>query len=132
WAIGNEVDKGNADVWYHINEIAAFVHEHDPAHPTVAMLAGSHPARVETIRTRAPHIDIIGVNTYTHIGNVYSNVVHVGGWDGPYFIAEWGPDATYEVQTVNGIAPIEAPSDAKADQYYERYQKYIVAPDVQD
>jgi len=126
------VDKGNEDVWYHVNEIAAFIHEHDPAHPTVAVLAGSHPARVRAIRERAPHIDIIGVNTYSHIGNVYENVVLAGGWDGPYLVTEWGADATYEVGLANGVAPIEAPSEMKARQYYERYREHIASPKVAD
>jgi hypothetical protein len=125
WAIGNETDKGNADVWYHVNELGKFIHDNDPNHPTVAVLAGSSPAKVKNVKAIAPHIDILAVNTYTHIGNAYQNVVVEGGWNGPYMITEFGPDATYEVKNVNGLAPIELNSDQKAKLIYERYQNHI-------
>jgi hypothetical protein len=132
WAIGNEVDKGNPDVWYHINEIAKFIHDTDPHHPSMVVLAGAHPTRAELVRTRAPYVDILGINTYRHIGSVYDNVVRLGGWQGPYMITEWGPDAAYEVAVVNGVAPIEHSSNDKAMLYYQRYQDYIVHPSVSD
>jgi hypothetical protein len=132
WALGNEQDKGNADVWYHVNELAQFIHTVDPNHPTMAVLAGAHPSRVEYIRTRAPYIDIIGVNSYIHIADVYNNVVKLGGWQGPYMLTEWGPDAAYEVAKVNGVAPIEQASNDKALLYYQRYQNYIASAEVAD
>jgi hypothetical protein len=130
WAIGNEVDKGKSEVWYHINEIAKFIHENDPHHPSMVVLAGAHPARVALVRTRAPYVDILGINTYRHIGDVYNNVVNLGGWQGPYMITEWGPDAAFEVAVANGVAPIEHASNDKALLYYQRYQDYIVHPSV--
>lgn len=126
WALGNETDKGNMDVYYTINELAKFVHDHDPNHPTVSVLAGSSPTKVKGVKDNAPNIDILGINTYIHIDNVYENVVNQGGWTGPYLITEFGPDASYEVKKVNGIAPIELDSGPKSSLIYSRYMDYII------
>lgn len=127
WAIGNEADKGNGDIFYHINEAAKIAHELDPNHPTVNVLAGSSPSKIVNIRTKAPEIDIIGINSYRAVGNIYNNVTNpeLGGWTGPYMVTEYGPDQMMEVMKVNNIAPIEDPSDTIATLYKDRYMAEI-------
>ena len=47
WGIGNEMDLRytNFKVWQTIEEIAAFIHEVDPHHPTMTVIAGFDPAK---------------------------------------------------------------------------------------
>ncbi|MGZ5188720.1 MAG: glycoside hydrolase family 2 TIM barrel-domain containing protein, partial [Kaistella sp.] len=42
WGVGNEVDQfaKNYNVWNAVNDLAKFIHEADPNHPTTTMLAG--------------------------------------------------------------------------------------------
>lgn len=125
WAVGNEVDKGNAYCYYHINELAKYIHDTDPSHPTVAVLAGSSIDKITWVRTLAPEIDIIALNSYINIGNIRKNI-ETAGWTKPYIVSEWGNDASYEVPKVNTTVPVEADSDAKATIIRNRYEKYIL------
>ena len=127
WAVGNEVDKSTAvhlqEIYEHMNDVARYIHEHDPYHPTIAMLAGSSPLKIGSLRRYVPYIDIIGINTYRHIGNVQNNIV---GWAGPYLIGEYAMNQPMETQIRTDWGAIIEPDAAeKSDHFYNRYMTYI-------
>ncbi len=128
WGIGNEVDLfySNTKVWDAIQDIAAMIHEVDPHHPTTTVTAGLDSTEVQLIKSKAPDIDIYGINTYGDIAQVSQNLKRFG-WDGPYIISEWGPNGHWEVPKTPWGAPIEQTSTEKAASYGNRYTKYIAA-----
>jgi len=127
WGIGNETDLFYSDfkVWNAINDIAKMVHEEDPNHPTMTVTAGLDVAEVQLIKERAPHIDIYGVNTYGELIGI-DHAIRAYGWEGPYVIAEWGPDGHWEVPNTAWGIPIEQTSTEKAAKYKERYEEGIL------
>lgn len=127
WAVGNEVDISTSldmrAIYEAMNQIAKYIHQSDPYHPTMAVLAGSSPLKIGSVRRFAPHIDMIGINTYSAIGNVSNNIL---GWKGPYLITEYALNQPMETKLKTSWgAIIEPKSIDKANLYYERYQQYI-------
>ncbi|MEQ9461295.1 MAG: glycoside hydrolase family 2 TIM barrel-domain containing protein [Phycisphaeraceae bacterium] len=120
WGIGNEAEARGGQPYEAIQQIAEFVKEVDPYHPTATVLAGSHVDRITAVRTRAPSIDILGINTYSHYANVAENV-RKAGWTGPYIVTEIGNNGTWEGPRTTWDVPIEPPSGIKAQLYRERY-----------
>ncbi len=122
WAVGNEAEARGGQPYEAMNEIAKFIHKVDPNHPTMTVLAGSAVERITAVRTRAPEIDILGMNTYGSYKNVPLNVKKAG-WTGPYMITEIGINGTWETSyRTDWKVPIEPPSGIKADIYRERYE----------
>ena len=142
WGLGNENDLFYTDlkVWDALNDIAEMIHQEDPNHPVMHVTAGLDVAEVQLIMDRAPAIDVYGVNTYGELVGGTSELRQYGyegpsvgrqlrraGWDGPYVIAEWGPDGHWEVPTTAWGAPVEQTSHEKAQMYRVRYQRGIAA-----
>lgn len=128
WAVGNEVDISTSAnplaIYSAINDIAKYIHESDPYHPTMAVLAGSSTTKIANIMRYSPHIDIIGINTYKNINNVAANIT---SWKGPYSITEYALNQPSETTLKTSWGAIIEPSSKdKADQYYDRYQAYIL------
>jgi len=128
WGIGNEVDLfySNTRVWAAINDIAKFIHEVDPNHPTSTVTAGLDEKEVKLILRDAPEIDVYCVNTYGDIAGVRKNIRSFG-WQGPYMITEWGPNGHWEVAKTKWGAPVEQSSSEKAKSYRERLANEIQA-----
>lgn len=128
WGVGNEVDLNysNTKVWDAIQDIAKMIHELDPNHPTCTVTAGLDALEVQLIKSKAPDIDIYGINTYGDIGKVKQNLRNYG-WKGPYIISEWGPNGHWEVAKTQWGAAIEQSSHQKAQSYRQRYTDYIAA-----
>jgi hypothetical protein len=127
WGVGNEAEARGGQPWEAINELAAFIDEVDPYHPTVSILAGSHIDRIKAVKERAPRIDVLAINTYRHYANVAKNVTEAG-WEGPYLITEMGNDGTWEAGKTEWGAPLEPGSGEKARLYRERYQSLAADP----
>jgi len=127
WGIGNEVDQfaKNYNVWYAVNDLAKFVHEVDPHHPTTTMLAGVPKQHVREIVKRTPHLDILSINTFKWIEPVRRDITEAG-WTGPYLIGEWGATGYWESDTVPWGTFIEETSTQKAKVCAERYEIGIV------
>lgn len=128
WGIGNENDLEYTDfkVWDAINDIAKMIHEIDPNHPTLHVTAGIDVAEVQLIKERAPHIDILGINTYGGLIGI-DQQVRAYGWEGAYMISEWGSTGHWEVPKTEWGAPVEQTSSEKAVTYRTRYDKGIFA-----
>ena len=124
WGVGNEVDLNytNTNVWYAIQDIAKYIHETDPNHPTSTVTAGLDSLEVDLIKARCPDIDIYSINTYGDIGNVPTNIVKFG-WAGPYMITEWGPNGHWESPQTKWGVSIEQNSTEKKEVYYNRYNE---------
>ncbi len=126
WGIGNELDLDytNPNVWYAVQDLAKYIHQVDPNHPTSTVTAGLDSLEVYYIKTRCPDIDIYCINTYGDIPNVPGNVSKFG-WSGPYMITEWGPNGHWESPQTNWGVSIEQTSTEKKSSYYNSYKNYI-------
>ena len=122
WAVGNEAEARGGQPYEAIEALAKFIHEVDPNRPTMTVLAGASVDRITAVRTRAPSIDILGMNTYGGYAGLAKNV-RKAGWTGPYMVTEIGINGTWEISNLNdwGV-PIEPPSGIKAEVYRERYE----------
>ena len=142
WGLGNENDLFYSDfkVWDALGDIAEMIHAEDPNHPVMHVTAGLDVAEVQLIKERAPAIDVYGVNTYGELvsgtrafreygyeGPPIGVTLRRAGWDGPYVIAEWGPDGHWEVPKTAWGVPIEQTSREKAQVYRLRYERGIAA-----
>ncbi len=126
WGIGNELDLQytNTVVWSAVQDIAKYIHEIDPNHPTSTVTAGLDSMEVQLIKKMAPDVDIYCVNTYGDIENVPARIEHYG-WSGPYMITEWGPNGYWESPKTSWGVSIEQSSSEKKKVYFDRYTNYI-------
>ena len=128
WIIGNELnyDYENPAVYDAVNDIAAMIHELDPHHPTTSTTAGISEPLLNDIRTRAPELDFLSVQLYGDLVNL-PRYMKEFGYDGPYFITEWGAIGHWEMPQTPWGAPIEQDSSSKARNYRKGYDK-VIAP----
>lgn len=126
WGIGNELDLqySNVKVWSAVQDIAKYIHETDPDHPTSTVTAGLDSMEVQLIKKMAPDVDIYCVNTYGDIQNVPLKIEKYG-WSGPCMITEWGPNGYWEAPKTTWEVSIEQTSTEKKAVYFERYKKHI-------
>ncbi len=126
WGVGNELDLNysNTNVWYAVQDLAKYIHETDPNHPTSTVTAGLDSNEVQLISHRCPDIDIYCVNTYGDIASVPQHIAAYG-WTGPYMITEWGPNGYWESPQTSWKVSIEQTSTEKKRVYYDRYRQFI-------
>ena len=122
WGIGNELNLSykNPKVWDAVNDIAKMIHKEDPNHPASTVLAGINQKEIDYIKTNAPAIDFLSINTYGGMATLPEKVA-AAGWKGPYVITEWGPTGHWECLQTSWKAPIEESSSEKAAVYKSRY-----------
>lgn len=134
WSIGNEAEASytNLKLWDAINDIAKMIHETDPNHPTTTTLASSNINHIKNIIEKAPHIDILSINTYApNLPGVLGNL-QSAGWTKPYMITEFGPRGTWQMnpepeRVLPWGALVEQTSSEKEAVYLETYQNNIIA-----
>ena len=126
WGVGNELDLNytNPNCCNAVQDIAKYIHQVDPNHPTSTVTAGLDSLEVAHIVKRCPDIDIYCINTYGDIANVPDNVSKFG-WQGPYMITEWGPNGYWESPKTSWGVSLEQTSTEKRQVYFDRYKKYI-------
>ena len=129
WGIGNELNLNakKQKVLDSVNEISKAIHQLDPNHPTMTMLAGIGQDTANYIKTRAPDLDVLGIQMYADIVNLPRYLKDLG-WAGPYIVTEWGATGHWEVGKTQWGAPIENDSTTKADFYLKRYN-IAIRPD---
>lgn len=127
WGIGNEVDQfaNNYNVWNAVNDIAKFIHQIDPNHPTTTMLAGVPAGHIKEIIKRCPDLDLLSINAFKDLPYIKNKITYAG-WTGPYLIGEWGASGYWETDTTPWGAFIEETSTEKAQVCDERYEKAII------
>ena len=122
WALGNEINL-SADVeaaWSFVNELATLIHQQDPHHPVMTVLAGSPFAAINNVAQWAPQIDLLGFNGYAAITNVDADIKS-SKFTGPYVVTEFGPTGHWEVPNTAWMRPLEQTSAEKAQVYQIRY-----------
>jgi F5/8 type C domain-containing protein/glycosyl hydrolase family 2 len=141
WDVGNEViltmqDHGlsAADVEARrigyakfVNQVAQAIHAADPNHPVTSTDAytGAWPY----YKQYAPDLDLLAVNSYGAIGNVYNDWV-AGNYTKPYVVTEAGPHGEWEVPNdVNGV-PNEPTDLQKRDEYAASWATINAHPTV--
>ena len=126
WGIGNEVDLKytNTRVWDSVEELAMFIHQVDPNHPTSTVLAGIDPAKIHMVKSHCPSVDILGVNAYGSIEKLPLNIRRFG-WEKPYLVTEWGVNGPFEAPRTSWGAKKEPPGGVKASTRLRRYNEII-------
>lgn len=130
WGIGNEVESELTDdspVWPAIDEAARLVKSLDPHHPTIAILAETGEDKVRKVMTRAPHIDVLGINSYGDALLTVSERVRAQGWRGPLVITELGAAGQWQVGKTPWGAALEPTSTEKAI----RLRRYLSLVDAE-
>lgn len=132
WVIGNELNLNatNPKVWDAVNEISKMIHEVDPNHPTMTALAGIGKDLVRDLKTRAPDLDLIGIQMYADIINL-PRYLRECEWTGPYLVTEWGATGHWEVSKTAWGAPLENDSTTKAEFYRKRHAAVIATDQTQ-
>ena len=129
WALGNEMEDWsgkNGAVWTAINSLSVMVHQLDPAHPIMTVVAEIGGEKVRHIHALCPEIDIIGVNSYGGAATLAERYRAAGGKK-PYMLAEFGPAGAWEIpQNEIGAHP-EQTSTKKAAAYKQVYESAVLA-----
>jgi hypothetical protein len=129
WGIGNEMELDGKDpnIWKTVEAVAAMVHEEDPHHPTVTVLAEVSEQKIVALREHCPSIDALGVNSYGALFSLPQRLQQLG-WDKAYVLTEFGPPGPWgEVPVTAWKAPIEPSSTEKADYYLRGYQQAVAS-----
>ncbi|WP_241688392.1 hypothetical protein [Pseudoxanthomonas composti] len=128
WLVGNELNLESTDlrVWDAVGELARMIHRLDPHHPVMTTLAGFDKPLIEAIKTRAPALDLIGIQLYGDIDALHDKL-ESSGWRGPYIVTEWGPTGHWESPTTAWGAAIEDDASRKAQLLAQRYARDIAS-----
>ena len=132
WALGNEMEvhDDSPEMWEAIQELAKMVHEVDPAHPTMTVIAELGSDKTQQIHQRCPDIDVVGINTYGGGASVAERYRKAGGTK-PFVITEYGPPGTWETKLNSFGAAPEKTSTEKAQFYRATYEQSVLgAPDL--
>ncbi|HEY3664673.1 MAG TPA: glycoside hydrolase family 2 TIM barrel-domain containing protein, partial [Polyangiaceae bacterium] len=125
WALGNEINLGadNQTAWSFVAELAQMIHQGDPNHPVISVLAGANVTAINHIVQWAPSLDAIGVNSYAAVTGVNAAVAS-SNFMGPVIVTEWGPTGHWECPNTSWARPIEETSGAKSRVYKMRYDSF--------
>lgn len=126
WGIGNEVELTTDPnkVFPEIEHIAAMVKAIDPNHPTMAVIAGAEPEKIDAFIRLCPSVDVLGVNSYGSAANVPAALKR-HGYTGPYALTEFGPRGWWESPKAPWGAQIEPTGKEKLDMYRRSYEAAV-------
>lgn len=126
WGIGNEMegDGKGARIWTAVNDIAKMVHQEDPNHPAMTVVAEIGNDKAAQFQRLCPDVDVLGINSYAGLPSLPQRLKEAG-FTRPFVVTEHGPQGTWEVAKTPWGAPIEASSTRKAEEYLTNYQSSI-------
>jgi hypothetical protein len=126
WIIGNELnfDYENPKVFDAVNDVSKMIHDIDPNHPTTTALAGADSRVMSDVQERASDLDFLSFQLYADVVNL-PKYVERSGYEGPYFVTEWGAVGHWEVFNTRWDAPVEQSSSEKAANYANSYLKVM-------
>ncbi len=127
WALGNEMERGNdtPELWAHMEDLAKMVHEVDPNHPTMTVIAELGGQKIQNIHKFCPSIDIIGINSYAG-GPTVADRYRKNGGTKPFVITEFGPAGQWESGKNAFGAVSEQTSTEKTRWYRNTYEKAVL------
>jgi glycosyl hydrolase family 2 len=128
WGLGNEMENGDdsPELWAAIDELARVIHEVDPQHPVMTVVAEIGGGKLETLERRCPNVDVIGINSYGGGPSLLERYRRAGG-SRPYVITEYGPPGTWEIGRNAFGAVQELTSTEKARAYRAVYERSVLA-----
>lgn len=123
WIIGNELnfDYTNPKVYDAVNDISRMIHDVDPNHLTTTAIAGADKAVIRNVMERASDLDFISFQVYGDLVNLPMRI-ESAGYEGPYFVTEWGATGHWEIFSTDWGAPVEHTSTEKAANYANGYR----------
>lgn len=128
WGIGNEVHLFGGNkyiIYYTLNSIAKMIHEEDPNHPTMtAIHLAEEPSKFLSPKFFMKEVDIIGLNAFDRLPNMYDKIYGRTGYNKPYILSEWGPTGHWEITNTEWGAPKELNSSEKS-KLIENYFNFI-------
>lgn len=135
WCIGNELDfpfKPSYNSFYKaFNQLTEMIHQDDPDHPITTTVLNFNKKYIFNLIVRC-NIDLISFNIFGRITYLRDELKSFSWfWNGPFMVTEWGIDGPWEgtAQTAWG-AYIEDTSTKKAEQYQDRFIKYMPREDT--
>ncbi|WP_222867796.1 glycoside hydrolase family 2 TIM barrel-domain containing protein [Sphingobacterium phlebotomi] len=134
WSIGNEAEASytNLKLWTAVNDVAKYIKEVDPNHPTTVALSNSDVTKIQHIASMAPEIDMLSINMYApSLPNLLTNI-QAAGWQKPYMVTEFGPRGTWQMnpeptRILEWGGLVEQTSTEKAEIYRAAYQDHIIS-----
>lgn len=142
WSIGNEMESSLSQtsteyikLWQEIGQIAKLIKQEDPNHLVSTTLASSLVAHVTNVKTYAPDIDILCINSYhPQVSGIVTNL-KAAGWDKPFLISELGPRGTWNMNPEptrqlpwgTPVALVEETSTEKAAIYKSILSESVIA-----
>lgn len=127
WALGNEMETEGNDtpaLWRAIDDLAVMVKTLDPNHPVMSVVADADQAKIDHIKQYAPHLDLMGFNSYGGLGTLPDRL-KTFGWNRPYVVTEFGHLGPWEMPKTAWGAPIELTSTQKAKMTGDNYEHSI-------
>jgi hypothetical protein len=126
WAVGNEVHLETSDtrVWDAVGEIAEMIKLEDPNHPVSTVTANINSSIVANIKSKAPALDLIGINAYGNDLLSLPSKIRNSGWQKAYFIGEYGPQMHWQSSGTLWGAKFEPLNSVKAQSYLNAYQTF--------
>jgi len=125
WCLGNELHyfyEPDDDFFTAYNNLVKMIHKKDPDHPVTTALLNFGRKNIYHVRTKAPDLDLISINTYGRISSLKEDLNRFSWfWDGPFVVGEWGVKGYWECDSTAWGAPIEDTSTKKAEQYQSIY-----------
>ncbi|MFW5877907.1 MAG: DUF7594 domain-containing protein, partial [bacterium] len=124
WAVGNEVHLNTDDtrVWDAVGEIAEMIKLEDSLHPVTTITANINSTIVNNIKSKAPEIDLLGVNAYGSDLLTIPEKIRNSGWQKAWFMGEFGPVNHWQVNGTPWGAKFEPLNTQKADTYKAAYE----------
>lgn len=103
WIIGNELDSNYSDsrVWDVVEDLASAIKAADPYHLTTTALAGAKQSAITQIKSQAPSLDFISINSYYPTVTNLQSTLSEYGWNKPWIVSEFGPRGTWNLSATS-------------------------------
>ena len=103
WIIGNELDSNYSDsrVWDVVEDLSTAIKAIDPYHLTTTALAGAKQSAITQIKSQAPSLDFISINSYYPTVTNLQSTLSEYGWNKPWIVSEFGPRGTWNLSATS-------------------------------
>jgi hypothetical protein len=132
WNLGNEVftytetDREKKAFGEFFRELLRDIHQEDPNHPIV--FASSCATDLPFLKTYAPTLDAVGLNTYTQV-ILCADWLEKNNYDKPAFLSEYGPLGSWDRPKDENGMPWDALDHIKAGDYVSLWKQVESIPE---